>query len=85
MRFNAVIAAYILAATVSGAALPVAEASAEAVAAPEAPAEDTDAPDGGEFAFGDDDDFEIEFEKRSAEPGWTWYVITYLASNFRVY
>jgi hypothetical protein len=65
MRFNTVITAYILAATVSGAALPVAKASAEAVA------EETDAPDGGEFAFGDDD-FEIEFEKRSADPGWTW-------------
>jgi len=82
MRFNAVIAAYILAATVTGAALPITDATAEAIAAPEAAPAEADAPDGGEFAFSDDD-FEIEFddfEKRSADPsadpdaeaGWTW-------------
>jgi mating pheromone alpha-factor len=62
MRFNAVIAAYILAATVSGAALPVAEESTD-IAAPEAPIDDSE---------GYDFDFE-EFSKRDADPeaGWT--------------
>jgi mating pheromone alpha-factor len=70
MRFNAVIAAYILAATVSGAALPVAEESTD-IAAPEAPIEES-AP--AEFDDSEDYDFDFEeFSKRDADPeaGWT--------------
>jgi len=82
MRFNAVIAAYILAATVSGAALPVAEDSTAEVAAPTEEEAAPAAPEGFDFPEGfnpEDFDFDYEeFEKRSADPsadpeaGWTW-------------
>lgn len=80
MRFNAVIAAAVLAVAVSGAALPAAEdTTTTEVSAPETPAEAPEAPateeDYGEFAFPEDFDFDSpEYEKRSADPeaGWTW-------------
>jgi mating pheromone alpha-factor len=86
MRFNAVIAAYILAVTVSGAALPATEeaatndVSAPAPAAPEsyeeAPTEEPDYPP-PPFVFDEKMMEEGQFMKRDAsadaEAGWTWY------------
>lgn len=76
MRFNAVIAAYILAATVSGAALPVAEDSTAEVAAPATPVEPEMSGEGyyvpEDFPEDlDPEDYEFTFEenaKRSADP-----------------
>jgi mating pheromone alpha-factor len=86
MRFNAVITAYILAVTVSGAALPATEeaatndVSAPAPAAPEsheeAPTEEPDYPP-PPFVFDEKMMEEGQFMKRDAsadaEAGWTWY------------
>jgi mating pheromone alpha-factor len=63
MRFNAVIAAYILAVTVSGAALPVAEDATTEVSAPES-TEDV----ATDYPLFDIDEEDIEFLKRDAAP-----------------
>jgi mating pheromone alpha-factor len=71
MRFNAVIAATILATTVSGAALPAAEETPAVEVATPAPEEH--APTQGDFPPSwDFEDFEFKKRDADAQP-WNWY------------